>query len=42
MTEVKKEVQEKLGQLQMMEQNMQNFGMQKQMFQQQLVEVESA
>ena len=37
-----KETEEKIGQLQMMEQNLQNFLMQKQQFQGQLVEIESA
>jgi len=35
-------VQEKIGKLQMMEQNMQNFLMQRQQFQSQLGEIESA
>ena len=37
-----KETEEKIGQLQMMEQNLQNFLMQKQQLQGQLVEIESA
>lgn len=37
-----KETEEKIGQLQMMEQNIQNFLMQKQQLQGQLIEIESA
>jgi prefoldin beta subunit len=37
-----KETEEKIGQLQMMEQNLQNFLMQKQQLQGQLIEIESA
>lgn len=37
-----KELQEKIGKLQMFEQNMQNFLMQKQQFQGQLLEIDSA
>ena len=40
--ELSEDMQEKIGQLQMMEQNMQNFTMQKQMTQSKLMEVESA
>ena len=39
---MKKDTQEKISQLQLIEQNMQNFLMQKQQFQSQLVEIESA
>ena len=42
MTEVSKEAENKLGQLQMLEQSMQNLLMQKQQFQLQQVEIESA
>ena len=37
-----KDVQNKINQLSMMEQNLQNFSMQKQQFQAQLLEIESA
>ena len=40
--EVSKETEQKIGQLQMFEQSMQNFLGQKQQFQVQLVEIESA
>ncbi len=39
---MEKETEEKIGRLQLMEQNLQNFLVQKQQFQAQLVEVESA
>jgi len=39
---MEKETQEKISQLQMLEQSMQNFMVQKQQFQQQLVEINSA
>ena len=42
MVEVSKEAENKLGQLQMLEQSMQNMMMQKQQFQLQQVEIESA
>ena len=42
MAEVSKDSEKKLGQLQMLEQSMQNFLMQKQQFQLQQVEIESA
>jgi len=42
MAEVSKESEKKLSQLQMLEQSMQNFLMQKQQFQLQQVEIESA
>jgi len=42
MAEVSKEAENKLGQLQMLEQSMQNLLMQKQQFQLQQVEIESA
>ena len=42
MAEVSKEAEQKLGQLQMLEQSMQNMLMQKQQFQLQQVEIESA
>ena len=42
MVEVSKEAENKLGQLQMLEQSMQNMLMQKQQFQLQQVEIESA
>ena len=40
--EMTKETQEKIGQLQLIEQNMQNMMAQKQQFQAQMVEIESA
>jgi prefoldin beta subunit len=40
--DVSKETEQKIGQLQLLEQNMQNFLMQKQNFQAQLMEVENA
>lgn len=40
--EVSKEVEQKIGQLQLYEQSLQNFLMQKQQFQLQLIEIESA
>ena len=39
---MEKDVQNKIGQLQMLEQSMQSFLMQKQQFQAQLIEIESA
>lgn len=42
MADMSKEMEEKISELQMMEQNMQSFLLQKQTFQSQLVEVESA
>ena len=42
MAEVPKETEQKIAQLQLMEQNLQSFLMQRQQFQSQLVEVESA
>ncbi len=42
MTDERRETEEKIGQLQLMEQNLQNFIMQKQNFQTQLFEVENA
>ena len=42
MTEISKESEKKLSQLQMLEQSMQNLLMQKQQFQVQQVEIESA
>jgi prefoldin beta subunit len=42
MAEVPKETEQKIAQLQLMEQNLQSFLMQRQQFQSQLIEVESA
>ena len=42
MAEVSKETEQKIAQLQLMEQNLQSFLMQRQQFQSQLIEVESA
>jgi len=42
MAEVSKETEEKISQLQLLEQNLQSFVAQKQQFQMQLVEIESA
>ena len=42
MVEISKETEEKIAQLQLMEQNLQNFLIQKQTFQAQLMEIESA
>jgi prefoldin beta subunit len=42
MTDMSKETEQKIAQLQLMEQNLQNFLMQRQQFQAQLIEVESA
>jgi len=42
MDKMNKETEEKIGQLQLMEQNLQNFIMQKQKFQTQLFEIENA
>ena len=42
MAEISKETENKIKQLQLLEQNLQNFLMQKQQFQLQLIEVESA
>ncbi len=40
--DIPKETEEKIQQLQLLEQNMQNFGLQKQKFQMELVEIENA
>lgn len=42
MAEVSKDTEQKIAQLQLMEQNLQSFLMQRQQFQSQLIEVESA
>ena len=42
MAEMSKETEQKIAQLQLMEQNLQSFLMQRQQFQSQLIEVESA
>ncbi len=42
MAEVSKETEQKIAQLQLMEQNLQSFLLQRQQFQSQLIEVESA